>query len=81
MYESHDMTHTVFPQVDGGQRNPREVWRHNDSFIKHVRRVNTNMTQTQLYSIQTRKNHIKFMSFLRVMLNFTSPNYPYTTFK
>ena len=24
MYESHDMRHTGFSQVDGGQRNPHE---------------------------------------------------------
>ena len=27
-YESHDMRHTGFPQVDGGQRDPRELGRH-----------------------------------------------------
>ena len=29
MYESHDMRHTGFPQVDGGQQDPRELGRHN----------------------------------------------------
>ena len=24
MYESHEMRHTSFPQVDGGQRDPRD---------------------------------------------------------
>ena len=24
MYGSHDMRHTSFPQVDGGQRDPRD---------------------------------------------------------
>ena len=28
MYKSHDMRHTGFPQVDGGQRDPREMGRH-----------------------------------------------------
>ena len=28
MYGSHDMRHTGFPQVDGGQRDPREMGRH-----------------------------------------------------
>ena len=28
MYGSHDMRHTCFPQVDGGQRDPREMERH-----------------------------------------------------
>ena len=28
MYESHDMRHTSFPQVDGGQQVPREMGRH-----------------------------------------------------
>ena len=28
MYESHDIRHTGFPQVDGGQRDPREMGRH-----------------------------------------------------
>ena len=28
MYGSHDMRHTGFPQVDGGQRDPRELGRH-----------------------------------------------------
>ena len=29
MYESHNMRHTGFPQVDGGQLDPREMGRHN----------------------------------------------------
>ena len=28
MYESHDMRHTGFPQVDGDQRDPRKLGRH-----------------------------------------------------
>ena len=28
MYESHDMRHTGFSQVDGGQRDPREMGCH-----------------------------------------------------
>ena len=28
MYGSHDMRHTGFPQVDGGQRDPREMGHH-----------------------------------------------------
>ena len=28
MYGSHDMRHTGFPQVDGDQRDPREMGRH-----------------------------------------------------
>ena len=28
MYGSHDMRHTVFSQVDGGQRDPRKMERH-----------------------------------------------------
>ena len=28
MYESHDVRHTGFPQVDGGQRDPQEMGRH-----------------------------------------------------
>ena len=28
MYGSHDMRHTGFPQVDGGQRDPREMGCH-----------------------------------------------------
>ena len=28
MYESRDMRHTGFPQVDGGQRDPQEMGRH-----------------------------------------------------
>ena len=28
MYGSHDMRHTGFPQVDGGQRDPRDLRRH-----------------------------------------------------
>ena len=31
MYGSYDMRHTGFPQVDGGQRDPREMGRHNVS--------------------------------------------------
>ena len=34
----------------------------NDSFIKRVRRVNMNMTQIRLYSIQIRKNSVRFVS-------------------
>ena len=28
MYGSHDMRHTGFPQIDGGQRDPRDMGRH-----------------------------------------------------
>ena len=28
MHGSHDMRHRGFPQVDGGQRDPREMGRH-----------------------------------------------------
>ena len=28
IYGSHDIRHTSFPQVDGGQRDPREMGRH-----------------------------------------------------
>ena len=28
MYGSHDIRHTGFPQVDGGQRDPRDLGRH-----------------------------------------------------
>ena len=28
LYGSHDMRHTGFSQVDGGQRDPREMGRH-----------------------------------------------------
>ena len=28
-YGSHDMRHTGFPQVDGGQQDPRDLERHN----------------------------------------------------
>ena len=31
---SHDMRHTGFPQVDGGQRDPQEMGRHNFSACK-----------------------------------------------
>ena len=34
MYGSHDMRHTSFPQVDSGQRNPREMGRHNWALIE-----------------------------------------------
>ena len=37
MYGSHDMRHTGFPQVDGGQRDPREMERHNSSTHKTSR--------------------------------------------
>ena len=33
MYGSHDMKHPGFPQVDGGQRDPREMGRHNVDII------------------------------------------------
>ena len=41
-----------------------------NSFIKRVRRVNTNMTQTRLYSIYTLKNRIGFVSCSRIISNF-----------
>ena len=44
-----------------------------DPFIKRVRRVNTNMIQTQLYSIQTHKNRVGFVSCLCVGSNFINP--------
>ena len=33
MYGSHDMRHTGFPQVDGGQWDPREMGRHTVALI------------------------------------------------
>ena len=32
MYGSHDMKHTGFQQVDGGQRDPREMGSHKNTF-------------------------------------------------
>ena len=34
MYGSHDMRHTGFPQVDGGQRDPWEMGRHTQNSTK-----------------------------------------------
>ena len=34
MYGSHDMRHTGFPQVDDGQRDPRESGHHNFVYKK-----------------------------------------------
>ena len=39
MYESHDMRHTGFPQVDGGQQDPQEMGRH--SLVSEPRFINT----------------------------------------
>ena len=39
MYGSHDMRHIGFPQVDGGQRGPREMGHH--SFVSEHRYMNT----------------------------------------
>ena len=36
MYESHDMRHTGFLQVDGGQRDPREMGRHSEAHHSHI---------------------------------------------
>ena len=36
MYGSHDMRHIGFPQVDGDQRDPREMGRHNDTLNPEV---------------------------------------------
>ena len=37
MYESHDMRHTGFSQVDSGQRDPRDLGRHSgcNPFVDH----------------------------------------------
>ena len=35
MYGSHDMRHTNFPQVDGGQWDPRGMGRHKTSTCQH----------------------------------------------
>ena len=35
MYGSHDMRHTGFPQVDGGQRDPPEMGRHRLSQVNN----------------------------------------------
>ena len=32
IYGSHDLRHTGIPQVDGGQRDPRDLGRHRDEF-------------------------------------------------
>ena len=37
MYGSHDMRHTGFPQVDDGQRDPREMGRHKSNLdLLHI---------------------------------------------
>ena len=36
MYGSHDMRHTGFPQVDGGQRDPRDLGHIFFFTIKHL---------------------------------------------
>ena len=44
MYGSHDMRHTDFPQVDGGQQDPWEmgchmlyaIFRNNDIHLGHI---------------------------------------------
>ena len=38
MYGSHDMRHIGFPQVDGGQRDPREMER---LLVSETRFINT----------------------------------------
>ena len=37
MYGSHDMRHTGFPQVDGGQRDPRGMGRHSLRLVRKPR--------------------------------------------
>ena len=39
MYGSHNMRHIGFQQVDGGQRDPREMERH--SLVSKPRFINT----------------------------------------
>ena len=39
-YGSHDMRHTSFQQVDGGQRDPREMGRHTVVFIFLIQKEN-----------------------------------------
>ena len=39
IYGSHDMRHTGFSQVDGGQRDPQEMGRH--SLVSEPRFINT----------------------------------------
>ena len=36
MYESHDMRHIGFPQVDGGQQDPWEMGRHMMNNLTYV---------------------------------------------
>ena len=36
MYGTHDMRHTGFPQVDGGQRDPRKLGRHKFNYINKI---------------------------------------------
>ena len=45
MYGSHDMRHTGFPQVDSGQRDPREMGRHKQA--RHMA------------ELQSRANHLQ----------------------
>ena len=47
MYGSHYMRHTGFLQVDGGQRDPRDLGRHIDRF-EHCRPV-MSIDGTHLY--------------------------------
>ena len=36
-YGSHDVRHTGFPQVDGGQRDSRDLGHHKNSFFLSVK--------------------------------------------
>ena len=39
MYGSHDMRHTGFPQVDGGQRDPWVMGRHSHDMVFKLQAV------------------------------------------
>ena len=41
---SHDMRHTGFPKVDGGQRDPWEMGRHNSCFMSVARHLLQNVS-------------------------------------
>ena len=51
IYGSHDMRHTGFPQVDGGQRDPRELGRHPTNLLRQVIRCSFNQIINQCTSI------------------------------
>ena len=77
MYGSHDTRHTCFPQVGGGQRDPREMGRHSYRAKEQLELVHFDLCGPM--TIQAKGSFEYFITFIDDYCN--TPKYTLVIFK